>query len=124
MTKEGVAILALFVAITLCGCVQAQAVAAEAIRTGRWTKAEVNEFQSCVAELKAKKERFPGLWCEVGEEGKHWGRLHPEILHLKRDQLKFHKCTKAHAIEMNGTPQQFFAAMDRCLREEYGLPTQ
>jgi len=117
-------LLGQFVAITLCCYAHAQAVAAEAIRTGRWTKAEVKEFRDCVADLAAKKERYPDLWCEVGEEGKHWGRLHPEILHMKGDQSKFHKCTKAHAAEMNGTPQQFFNALDRCLREEYGLPAQ
>lgn len=114
----------LFPAIT-----HAQAAADEAIRTGHWTQAEVKEYQDCVAKLDATKKADDttgsSVWCEVWEERMHWSHVHPGVvkgLPSKAQAARGERCNRTHAADMNGTPQQFWAATDQCLREEYGLP--
>jgi hypothetical protein len=114
-----------FAVIAACASARAQEAATEAILTGHWTKAEEKEFQGCTARLEATKKpndmSSSEAWCEVWEERGHWLHGHPELAGKKEIPGKFIKCNRAHAVEMNGTPQQFWAATDRCLREAYGL---
>jgi hypothetical protein len=90
-----------------------------------WTKAEKKDFQACLLHLSALKtggdHRSDKGFCEVGEEHKHWMRNHREASARKGDSMKFQKCNRDHATEMNGMPAQFHAAFDRCMREAYGL---
>jgi hypothetical protein len=123
-------IIALLYAFSHAG-LRAQEVAADAISTGHWTQAEQKQFSDCVAPLNAEcKAAYTRAcstpaerWCEVWEEGQHWAHAHPGLSLGKEDHAKFHQCNRAHTSEMNGTPKQFYAAMDFCLREAYGLTT-
>jgi hypothetical protein len=127
MTSKAVLSIA-FATIALCSFAHAQEVAAEAVRTGHWTNAEQKEFQGCVARLEATKKpndtSSSEAWCEVWEEHSHWLHGHPELKGKKEIPGRFSKCNRAHSTEINGTPQQFWAAMDRCWREAYGLALQ
>lgn len=89
-----------------------------------WTDAEKKDFRACVLRLSAEKgvshQADRGV-CEVGEEHKHWMRNHPEVAVRKENSARFRLCNRDNTAEMNGTPAQFHAAFDRCMREAYGL---
>jgi hypothetical protein len=102
-----------------------QSIAEDAIRSGHWNKSEQKEYRGCISRLpadtKAKSGAPPETWCELAEEYQHWMHGHPGMTTRKENHAKFHQCNREHAAEMNGTPEQFYAAFDLCLREAYGM---
>jgi hypothetical protein len=99
-----------------------QTIAKDAIQSGHWTKTEQSDYEHCKSAFHPKTGTAEG-WCEVAEEGKHWLRIHHKMA-KDSDHAKFAQCNKEHAAEINGTPQQFYAAFDVCMREAYGLPAK
>jgi hypothetical protein len=72
---------------------------------------------------KGGSTNYHSAFCEMAQEARHWARKHPEAAKREEDHARFHKCNQEHAKEMNGTPQQFWAALDRCLNESHGVVT-
>ena len=69
----------LVAAIIALGCTgHGQSIAAYAVQSGHWTKAEEEAYQGCNLRY-AKSFADPRQWCEVWEEHNHWMSAHPQF---------------------------------------------
>jgi len=114
-----------FLLITLC-LSAAQSPEEVDYREKHWTANDKKEYGECVLQVIRQDvdEVSPDTWCELMEERLRWMRAHPGIAKRKWSPARFRHCNGNHQSEMNGGPEEWRAALDRCMSEGYGVVVQ